>query len=61
MTLPDTQLNSIELLSSMTPEQKLGQLFLINLNGIEADQDYQIGRDVSLWQCVSVRSKSAQP
>ena len=40
MTLPDTQLNSTELLSSMTPEQKLGQLFLINLNGIEADQDF---------------------
>ena len=40
MTLPDIQLNSTELLSSMTPEQKLGQLFLINLNGIEADQDF---------------------
>ncbi len=40
MTLPTSTLRAEEQLRGMTLEQKLGQLFLISLNGTETDQDF---------------------
>lgn len=40
MIRSEAYVHGLEQLSRMTPEQKLGQLFLISLNGLEADQEF---------------------